>query len=67
MSDPHLLDEKVIAHHGHFQRIRRWWLGVHPDKGIITKGWSGWETVEEKDKLVPIHTFIVVWPNSTKR
>jgi hypothetical protein len=52
-----LLDEKVIAQRGCLQRIRRWWAGIHPDKGVITKGWTGLETVEEKDRIVPIRTF----------
>jgi len=64
MMHPRLLDEKVIAQQGRLQRIRRWWLGIHPEKGTITKGWTGWETVEEKDKLVPMHTFVVEGANS---
>jgi hypothetical protein len=54
-----LLDEKVIARRGRFRRTRRWWRGIHPDKGVITKGWTGWETVEEKDQIVPVRTFWV--------
>ena len=54
-----LLDMKVIYQQNAVQRVRRWWRGVHPDKGIITRGWTGWETVEEKDLLIPIHTFTV--------
>ena len=56
---PKVLDEKVVAQQGGFQRIKRWWAGVHPDKGVITKGWTGLETIEEKDKIIPIHTFAV--------
>jgi hypothetical protein len=48
------LDEKVISRLGGLPRVRRWWSGVHPERGMITLGWSGWETVEEKD-VVPIH------------
>ena len=59
MFDSELLDKKVIGQRGRFQRIRRWWRGIHPDKGIITKGWTGLETVEEMDRLVPIYTFAV--------
>ena len=55
MFAPELLDAKVIAQRGRVQRIRRWWRGVHPEKGTMTKGWTGWETIEEKDIIVP-HT-----------
>jgi hypothetical protein len=59
MLDRELLDEKVIARRGRFRRSKRWWRGIHPDKGTITKGWTGWETVEEKDHIVPARTFLV--------
>jgi hypothetical protein len=59
MRNDELLDEKVIASHGPCQRVRRWWRGVHPEKGIIVRGWTGWETVEEADRVLPLHTFIV--------
>lgn len=55
MNAEELLDEKVVAQNGGFQRIRRWWKGIHPEKGKITRGWSGWETVEEVDRLLLLH------------
>jgi hypothetical protein len=58
MDQPELLDEKSISHRGKFRRVRRWLRGMHPDKGIITKGWTGWETVQETERL-PIRTFNV--------
>jgi hypothetical protein len=58
MFDAKLLDEKLILRPGCLPRIRRWWRGVHPSRGTITLGWSGWETVEERDRL-PIRTFTV--------
>jgi len=54
-----LLDQKVISRNGPLQRIRRWWRGIHPNKGVITWGWTGWETLEETDRLIPIHLFRV--------
>jgi hypothetical protein len=54
-----LLDEHVIGVFGPLQQVRRWWRGVYPGRGIITQSWTGWETVEEKEKLVPVHTFRV--------
>ena len=55
-----LLDQKVISQNGPLQRVRRWWRGIHPEKGAIIRGWTGWETVEETDRIVPVHTFQVI-------
>jgi hypothetical protein len=55
--DAELLDEKVMFQRGRLQRVRRWWRGIHPDKGTITRGWTGWETVEEKDRIMPAGSF----------
>jgi len=54
-----LLDEQVIFERGRFQRIRRWWRGLHPDRGTLVQGWTGWETVEEVDRILPARTFVV--------
>jgi hypothetical protein len=58
MFESTLLDEKIISQSGRLSRIRRWWSGIHPERGTITLGWSGWETIEEKDH-VSIHVFTV--------
>jgi hypothetical protein len=60
MPERELLDEQIICQNGSWQRVRRWWRGAHPQLGIITLGWSGWETIEERDRLRPVHTFLVV-------
>ena len=54
-----LLDEKVIRQNGPMQRIRRWWRGIQPRRGVITRGLTGWETLEERDRLLPVRTFTV--------
>jgi hypothetical protein len=54
-----LLDEKVLFQEGRYKRIKRWWRGIHPHRGVIIQGYTGWETVEEKDLIVPARTFIV--------
>jgi hypothetical protein len=54
-----LLDQKVIHQNQHLQHVRRWWRGIHPSKGVICWGWTGWETVEERDCLRVIHHFTV--------
>jgi hypothetical protein len=59
MPERDLLDEQVIHQNGSWLRVRRWWRGIHAEKGTITRGWTGWETVEEKDRLLASHTFFV--------
>jgi hypothetical protein len=59
MSAKDLLDEKIIYQNGRFQRIRRWWKGSHPDRGTIIHGWTGWETVEERERILPVRIFEV--------
>jgi hypothetical protein len=54
-----MLSEQIIAQRGRWQRIRRWWRGVHPDKGTIVQGWTGLETLEEADRFIPLKTFTV--------
>jgi hypothetical protein len=59
MRDKVILDEKIIARKGPLQRIKRWWKGIHPDRGTVHQGWTGLETVEEKDRIVPERVFTV--------
>lgn len=59
MESHDLLDTKVIHEGDIVQRVRRWWRGIHPDRGVITQGWSGWETIEETVRIVPLHRFTV--------
>ena len=54
-----ILDEKIISQKGPLQRIKRWWKGIHAEKGTIIRGWTGWETVEERDRIVPVRTLPV--------
>jgi hypothetical protein len=57
MPERELLHEQVIQQHGSWQRVRRWWRGIHPELGTITLGWSGWETVEDGEHVRPVHVF----------
>jgi hypothetical protein len=61
--NPVPLDEKLLHQHGPWRRMRRWWPGAHPDKGIITSGWSGVETVEERECFMPPHVVAVHEPS----
>lgn len=54
-----ILDTQVIYQSGAYKRIRQWVKGIHPELGIISKGWTGWETIIERDVIKPIHTFYV--------
>ncbi len=54
-----LLDQKVVACQGAWRHIKRWWKGILPERGTISFGWTGLETVEESDRFYPLHTFRV--------
>lgn len=48
-----ILSEVTLYRNGPFKRVQRWWKGIHPGRGKITKGFTGWETIEEVDLIVP--------------
>lgn len=51
---PELVGEEVVYQSGSYRKVRRYWRGIHPALGVIVRGWSGWETVEEKDVIFPM-------------
>jgi hypothetical protein len=55
-----VLDEHIVYQNGPFCRIKRWLRGVHPQHGTIVWGYTGWETLVEKDVIRPAHTFTVL-------
>lgn len=55
-----ILDEQIVHQNGPYKRVKRWIRGMYPELGTIHKGLTGWETVIEKDVIVPNYTFIVV-------
>ncbi len=59
-AEPEILSEQILSQNGPFLRIRRWLRGRHPNRGVLTQGWTGWETIEDKDVIRPIHKFNVV-------
>jgi hypothetical protein len=59
MSGEQPLDQKIVLQRGPFQRVQRWWRGIHPTKGRVIRGLTGWETVEEADTVRPSYTFAV--------
>ncbi len=49
-----ILDEITLSRSGCYRRIRRYLRGVHPDRGPIVMGLTGWETVEDVDVIIPL-------------
>jgi hypothetical protein len=47
MAEPEIVGETILHQNGCFQKIRRWLKGIHPERGIIIRGMTGWETVQE--------------------
>ena len=55
-----ILSRRVIRKSGCFAQVRFYLRGSHPHRGILTNGFTGPETIEEKDVIIPIKTFQVV-------
>lgn len=53
---PEVLDEQIIEENGSFKRVRRHLKGHWPSKGMLSFGWQGKETIEEKTIIEPIET-----------
>jgi hypothetical protein len=49
MKKKDVLDEKVLFETPAYKRIRRWLKGIHPGRGQVFYGYTGWETIEETD------------------
>lgn len=58
-----VLDEQITYKSGCFERGRRWLKGKHPKLGSIAWGYTGWETVQDFDRIRPMNTFTVIDPN----
>jgi len=54
-----VLDELILHKSGCFERGRRWLRGQHPKLGVIAWGYTGWETMQDFDRIRPIGTFTV--------
>lgn len=55
-----ILDEQIVFRNNSFCRAKRWLRGVYPQHGTIVGGYTGWETLVEKDSIRPRHTFTVL-------
>ena len=49
-----MLDQQVLYQRGCFKRVRRYLRGIFPERGIISKGYTGFETIEEVDVISAI-------------
>lgn len=54
-----ILGEVVVSQSGGIKRVRKYLRGVHPDKGIIIKGFTGLETMVEIDIIERLQKFVV--------
>lgn len=54
-----ILDEETVSQSGCFRRVRRWLKGIHPELGIIVRGFTGWETLQEISVVKAMQTFEV--------
>lgn len=60
---PTILSEEILAQQGSYKRVRRFLSGHHPERGKLTEGWSGPETIEETDAIVPVAVITVLPDN----
>ena len=54
-----ILGSQIIYEGQGIRRIKRWIKNAHPNLGIITKGYSGWETLVEIQIVKDLKHFVV--------
>jgi hypothetical protein len=54
-----VLGELEIVRRGCFRSVRRYLAGWHPHLGRLHYGWSGQETIVERDLVSPVRLFVV--------
>jgi hypothetical protein len=54
-----ILDEQIVHQNNSFVKVKRWIKGRHPEMGKITWGYTGFETIVEKDVIKPSGFFEV--------
>ena len=50
-----IVGEEILHEHGCYKRIRQYLSGWHPHLGVLHFGWSGRETIVERDVISPVH------------
>jgi hypothetical protein len=48
-----VLGEEILHEQGSFRRLRQYVAGWHPHLGTLHFGWSGRETIIERDVILP--------------
>lgn len=59
MENVEILGEEVLFRSGCFRRVRRWLRGIHPGLGVVIRGYTGWETVQEISVIRPMTVLYV--------
>lgn len=55
-----ILEEHILSQSGCFKRVKRWLRGMHPTLGVLHRGYTGWETIQETDVVMAMGTFTVI-------
>lgn len=55
-----ILDEEIIYENKSFRKLKRWIKGIHPELGIIVRGYTGFETLIEKEVIIPMKKYEVI-------
>ena len=59
MSEPEVLSTEIISTSGSLRHVRRYLRGIHPHRGVIHYGYTGWETIEDKFVIVPVKVYTI--------
>jgi hypothetical protein len=59
---PHIVGEVILHQHGCFRRVRQYLAGWHAELGALHFGWSGPETIVERDIILPARVLYAVPP-----
>ena len=65
--DPYILSQEVLLDRGTFKRVRQYISGHHPLLGKLHEGWTGAETVIERDIVRAHKVFGVDGPSTLER
>lgn len=56
---PQVLSEEELYRQGSYARVKQYVRGWHPEEGILHWGFTGKETIIERDVISPVMTFNV--------
>jgi hypothetical protein len=55
-----ILGEEILSQNGSFRQVRRWVRGMHPEIGVIVRGYTGWETMIDVSVIKPLLVVYVI-------